>query len=55
MQSELSINKHLVKAEELLENAVDESTHKYYMFGWVKALKWVLGEEVIFNDYRNEK
>lgn len=48
MESEISINKHLVKAKELLDEAVEGSTHQKYMLGWVKALKWVLGEEVKF-------
>ena len=54
MESEISVEKHLVKAKELLENAVDGSNHKHYMIGWVKALGWVLGEEVNFDDYRNK-
>jgi len=54
METAISIKKHRDKAKELYENAVDGSTHKKYLYGWMKALGWVLGEEVDFEDYRSE-
>ena len=29
--------------------------HRRYMYGWYKALSWVLGEEVTFDDYRTQQ
>ena len=45
MESEISIKKHLEKAKELYENAVENSSRKNFMYGWVKSLGWVLGED----------
>ena len=49
MESEISIKKHLQVAKERYESGIGEY-HTHYMYGWIKALSWVLGEEVTFDD-----
>jgi len=53
MQNQNRIEAERDRAKKLYEDSKGDH-HRRYMFGWYKALSWVLGEDITCDDYKVE-